>query len=202
MARAQTGPRSFIEQARREQIVSAAIEVLAARGFQAASLNAIAEHIGVSKGVISYHFAGKDELLREVVAHFLAGARACMMPRIEAATSYREALRVYVTTNLGYLAAHRRQVSAFMEIMNGMAASGRDGGPYAEGYRSAVAGLAELLEGGQAAGEFGAFSAPAAAIAIRAAIDAVAPQLRSDPRFDIEAYGTQLLVLFEKAVRA
>ena len=63
MARTTTGQKSFIEQARREQIVDAAIDVLYESGFAAASLGAIAERIGVSKGVLSYHFAGKRELL-------------------------------------------------------------------------------------------------------------------------------------------
>jgi AcrR family transcriptional regulator len=45
-------------------------------GFAAASLGAIAERIGVSKGVLSYHFAGKGELLHEVVARVLTEA-AC-----------------------------------------------------------------------------------------------------------------------------
>ena len=43
MARATTGRKSFIERARREQIVDAAIDVLYESGFAAASLGAIAE---------------------------------------------------------------------------------------------------------------------------------------------------------------
>ena len=45
MMRVATGRKSFIEQARREQIVDAAIDVLYESGFAAASLGAIAEHI-------------------------------------------------------------------------------------------------------------------------------------------------------------
>ena len=88
MARTTTGQKSFIEQARREQIVDAAIDVLYESGFAAASLGAIAERIGVSKGVLSYHFAGKSELLREVIGHVLTEAAAYMTPRVAAATSY------------------------------------------------------------------------------------------------------------------
>jgi AcrR family transcriptional regulator len=49
---------SITEAARRAQIVAAAVTVLADRGFASASLAAIADEVGISKGVISYHFAG------------------------------------------------------------------------------------------------------------------------------------------------
>lgn len=201
MARTGPGQRSFIEQARRGQIVAAAIEVLYESGFAAASLGAIAERIGVSKGVISYHFASKDELLREVVAHVLAEASQYMGPRIEAASSALDALRRYVTSNLDYISAQRRKIMAFTEIVNGMPPGGVEPAPYDEGHQRAVAALQQLLENGQAAGEFGAFSAWAAAVSLRASIDALSGLLRADPEMDVTGYGRQLLGLYERAVR-
>ena len=58
-------PRSFIEEARRAQIISSAIEVIAELGFARASLAQIARHAGISKGVISYHFAGGEVLIAQ-----------------------------------------------------------------------------------------------------------------------------------------
>ena len=202
MTRDTTGHKSFIERARREQIVNAAIDVLYESGFAAASLGAIAERIGVSKGVLSYHFAGKSELLREVVAHVLTEASLYMRPRIEATSSYLDALRIYVTSNLEYIGANRRKIIAFTEIVNGMPPGGSEPPPYGEGHRQAVAGLQRLLEGGQAAGEFGEFSAYVAAVSVRASIDALSGLLRVDPAMDVGAYGAQLLGLYERAVRA
>jgi AcrR family transcriptional regulator len=202
MTRDTTGQKSFIERARREQIVNAAIDVLYESGFAAASLGAIAERIGVSKGVLSYHFTGKSELLREVVAHVLTEASQYMRPRIEATSSYLDALRIYVTSNLEYIGANRRKIIAFTEIVNGMPPGGSEPPPYSEGHRQAVQGLQRLLEGGQAAGEFGEFSAYVAAVSVRASIDAVSGLLRVDPAMDVGAYGAQLLGLYERAVRA
>jgi AcrR family transcriptional regulator len=203
MARAVTGQRSFIEQARREQIVGAAIDVLHESGFAATSLGAIAERIGVSKGVISYHFTGKDEVLREVIAHVLAEARAYMVPRIAAAGSYAEALRLYVTSNFEYISAHRRKIIAFAEIMNGMPPAGAEPAPYDEGRQRATEELADLLAAGQAAGEFGGgFSASVAAVSLRASVDVLSVLLRADPDLDLGAYGAELLRLYERAVRA
>ena len=202
MARAATGQRSFIEQARREQIVDAAIDVLCESGFAAASLGAIAERIGVSKGVLSYHFAGKSELLQEVIARVLTEAAAYMTPRVAAAASYLDALRIYVTSNLAFIDAHRREILAFIEIVNGMPPGGSDPPPYLEGHRRAVEDLTRLLEAGQAAGEFGQFSASVTAVSLRASVDALSGLLRADPGMDVAAYGAELLGLYERAVRA
>jgi AcrR family transcriptional regulator len=176
--------------------------VLCESGFAAASLGAIAERIGVSKGVSSYHFASKNELLREVVAHVLTEASQYMRPRIEAAGSALDALRIYVTSNLEYISAQRREIMAFTEILNGMPPGGTEPAPYDEGHQQALAGLQQLLERGQAAGEFGEFSAWAAAVSLRASIDALAGLLRDDPAMDVTGYGRQLLALYERAVRA
>ncbi|HEY7143942.1 MAG TPA: TetR family transcriptional regulator [Streptosporangiaceae bacterium] len=202
MARTATGRRSFIEQARREQIVAAAIDVLCESGFAAASIGAIADRIGVSKGVISYHFTSKDELLREVVGHVLAEAGTYMRPRIEAAGSALQALRAYVRSNLDYISAHRRKILAFTEIVNGLPPGRAEPGAYEEGNRQAVARLRRLLADGQAAGEFGAFSAQVAAVSLRASIDELSVLLRADPDFDVAGYGAELLRLYERAVLA
>jgi AcrR family transcriptional regulator len=202
MARAVTGGRSFIERARREQIVMAAIDVLYESGFAAASLGAIAERIGVSKGVISYHFTGKDEVLSEVMAHVLAEGRAYMVPRIRAAGSYREALRIYLTSNLEYIGANRRKIMAFIEILNGSPPTGTGTAPWDEGRQTVVDELRDLLAAGQAAGEFGEFSASVAAVSIRASIDVLSILLRADPEMDTAAYAAELLRLYERGVQA
>ena len=83
-----------------------------------------------------------------------------------------------------------------------MPPGGTEPAPYDEGHQQALAGLQQLLERGQAAGEFGEFSAWAAAVSLRASIDALAGLLRADPAMDVTGYGGQLLTLYERAVRA
>jgi TetR/AcrR family transcriptional regulator, fatty acid metabolism regulator protein len=58
------------------------IETIAELGYGQASLARIAERAGISKGVIGYHFAGKDDLLAAVVAEVLARGEDFMRPRI------------------------------------------------------------------------------------------------------------------------
>ena len=50
--------RTFTVTARRAQIVQAAIDTIAEVGYAKASLDRIGARIGISKGLIGYHFAG------------------------------------------------------------------------------------------------------------------------------------------------
>ncbi len=46
----------------RDELLAAAAEVFAERGFQAASIDEIAHRAGYSKGAVYWHFRGKDDL--------------------------------------------------------------------------------------------------------------------------------------------
>ena len=70
--------------ARPSEIVTAALEVFAERGFAAAKLEDIAARAGISKGALYLYFDTKDELFRAVVQETVA-------PNIEAARAMAEA---------------------------------------------------------------------------------------------------------------
>lgn len=61
-------PRPKITDVRREQIVRAALDVIAERGFQDTRLADIAERAGCSAPAVLYHFTAKDEILDAVVS--------------------------------------------------------------------------------------------------------------------------------------
>ena len=46
----------------RERILAAALEVFAANGYEAASISDITTAAGVSRGLVSYYFATKEQL--------------------------------------------------------------------------------------------------------------------------------------------
>jgi len=83
--------------ARRSQIVAATIEVIADLGYGQTSFARIAERAGLSSTrLISYHFAGKDELIAAVAADVLASIGRYMAQRVGAATSAAGRLRAYI----------------------------------------------------------------------------------------------------------
>ena len=111
--------RSFIEIARRAQLVECAIDAIAEFGYSNASMAEIAKRAGVSKGVISYHFAGKRELIEQVVKTVMEKASAVMLPRIYAEHSAAGMLRAYIESNLDFIAAHHNHMLALMNIAVG-----------------------------------------------------------------------------------
>ncbi len=205
MTEVATGPkgRTFIENARRQQIVTAAIDTIAEVGFAQASLARIAERIGISKGVISYHFAGKDDLIRQVVIEIIEASRSYIIPRVFAESAGPARLRAYIESNLAFMREHRNSMIAILDIA-------RNGGVMADGRRRvdgrdagvAVRLLEEELARLQSQGELRRdFDPGVMAVAIRAAIDSVPHRLVGDPDLDIDHYSKELATIFDLATR-
>jgi len=194
--------RTFTETARRAQIVAAAIDTIAELGYGQASLARIAETAGTSKGVIIYHFGGKDELIRELVTEVVARGVAYMEPRVEAEPAGAGKLRAYIESNLTFMRENRNGMVAIFEIALNARAS--DGSPlYDFSIRDAgVAALEQLLAYFQGTGEFRAgFDPHVMAMAIRAAINAVPSQLARDPALDVGHHARELAATFHLATR-
>ena len=194
--------RSFIEIARRAQIIECAINAIAELGYGRASLAEIAKRAGVSKGVISYHFAGKSELMQQVIDTVMEKAGGVMLPRIFAEHSAAGMLRAYIESNLEFIGSHRNHIMAVMNISGG--ARGDDGKPMIDltlTFEPAVRELENLLRSGQEHGEFREFSTRVMAVTIRNAIDAVSLQLAAYPELDLKSYANELATLFNLATR-
>jgi TetR/AcrR family transcriptional regulator, fatty acid metabolism regulator protein len=195
------GVPTFTGAARRARIIDAAIATIAELGYERASYAQIAKRAGLSStGLISYHFAGKDELVESIVAEIIRDALAFMRSRMAAARGARARLRAYIESNLAYLATHRARMVALMEIFDALP-SEHEGRPpaFASPYQRVIAELEDDLRQGQRGGEFRPFSTPVMAVTIRAAIRAAAHRLSSDPDLDPIEYARELADLFERA---
>lgn len=109
---------SFIEKARRTQIMECAIETTAEVGYAQASLGQIAKRAKISKEVISYHFANKEELLEQVIYEYYMACQAYIAPLIEVQKSPKEMLGVYIESNLTFIDKNRQHVFAVIEIVS------------------------------------------------------------------------------------
>jgi AcrR family transcriptional regulator len=147
--------------------VTAAIEVIAEVGYAKASFSRIAKHAGLSStGMISYHFAGKDDLLTACVAEIEQVTEAFMQPRIDAAEGHVAQLRTYVESNLALVGEHPAAVRALIDIVKNAASQST-----AVNDRLAV--FEEHFRAGQAAGVFRPFDVQTVAIALITGLDAV-----------------------------
>ncbi|MBC2877217.1 MULTISPECIES: TetR/AcrR family transcriptional regulator [Streptomyces] len=200
---APTADRTFTEAARRAQIVDAAIEVIAEVGYAKASFSRIARQAGLSStGMISYHFAGKDDLMREVVAEVIRVADAYMRPRIEAHRTAPERLRAHIESNLALLDVYPKHLHAMVEVLTGV----RGESPSAREFTAVTDAMLDTLiaaaRRGQEAGEFGEFDPATMVYALRGAIDALVMRAAHDPDFDAAAHGRRLADLFDRATRS
>ena len=193
--------RTFIETARRAQIAAAAIDTIAEVGYAGASFARIAERLGISRGLISYHFAGKDDLMTQVVHQAAEQAKDYISPRVLAESTGPAMLRAYIQSNLAFMRDHRNNVIAMIEIAR--SAEGRSTFYGDADVVNAVGALEQGLSGFQAAGQFRPdFDPHVMAIAIRAAIEAASPRLALDPEFDIDNYSREIITVFDLATRA
>jgi TetR/AcrR family fatty acid metabolism transcriptional regulator len=192
---------TFIEAARRAQLVRCAIDTIAELGYARASLAEIAKRAGISKSVISYYFAGKDELIAQVVVEVFTAAAAFMRPRVEAAATAPGKLRAYIESNLTFMRDHPAQMLAMTQIFAGSNTAEGLPGVDPSMLNQGEADLDRLLRWGQEAGEFRAFDTRVMATAIRNVIDGVPAQMAGDPHLDLDAYAGEVVTLFQHATR-
>lgn len=193
--------RSFIEEARRAQIIASAIEVLAQVGYAGASVARIAEHAGISKGVVSYHFAGKDELMEQVVEGVFAEAVQFVLARMEGVDSARELLRTHILGATEFMRGSPAKIKAIGEISYNLRGSdGRLRYGFAaneELYRA----LEGIYEHGRRTGEFRDFDSRVMAVTHNAAVDAMFGYWVANPGHDLDAHARQLADLLDQATR-
>lgn len=187
--------------ARRALIIDCAVDAIAEVGFVKASVDQIAKRVGVSKGVITYHFPNKEEIVDAIVEKVVSVGRAYMEPRIIAETSVAGRLRAYIESHLEFMDAHRKLLIALVEIaMNARRADGSLViGPAARAER--VASLEELLRAGQRSGEFRHFNRRVMALTIIQAIDGMPPLLTREPGLDVKLHAKELATVFALATR-
>ncbi|MFL1431689.1 MULTISPECIES: TetR/AcrR family transcriptional regulator [unclassified Nocardiopsis] len=194
--------RSFIEEARRSQIIAAAIETIAEAGYPKASLARIAARAQVSKGVISYHFAGKDELMDQVVTTVYTDIAETLVPRLTEQESTLDVVRAHVLGVAEYALAHPERLRALTEIF--VHHRDADGVPI---YGSMAAEpLYESMEGlyrqGQESGEMRPFDVRVMAVTQQASIDAMFGYWIARPDTDLLAHAGELADLLVRAVRS
>jgi AcrR family transcriptional regulator len=194
-------PESFIQRARRAQVVASAIAVMADVGYPKASFTRIAAHAGISPGLITYHFKTKDALVGAVVSEIVEAMETVIDERIPDAASYQTTLKAIIEGQVGFFADHTQEVAALTSIRAG-AHDASTGQSLAISQREeAVSKLERFLRDGQAAGEFAPFDARLMAVSMVGALEMVPTELARRPETDAAHYGRQIATTFDAAVR-
>ncbi len=189
------GRETFVEAARRDQIVRAAIETIAEEGYARASFVRIARRASISPGLITYHFATRERLIRRVLQDVHARLDRAMEGGDDAPRGYADGLRRIITGHIEYCARHPHEMAARREIMSAALSEGLRA-EITEGERAGRAELTGFLAGGQRSGEFRSFDPDVFADTLLAALHQAPAVLRERPSASPGDYARELADLF------
>ena len=91
--RERTDPQATLRALRREQILQAAGELVASGGLGALTIGALEKRLAFSRGVITYHFKNKDEIVRTLFKNAIETIDAHAWGEVEAAKGLEERIR-------------------------------------------------------------------------------------------------------------
>ncbi|MQA08904.1 MAG: TetR family transcriptional regulator [Pseudonocardiaceae bacterium] len=194
------GARSFIHVARQQQLVECAVEVIAEQGLAGASTVRIAERAGVSRGVLTYHFRDRAELIEKVVASVYDLGSELIGPEVATAASPRDALLTFISGSIDLYARYPKHLTALTEIF----AAGRtgEGAVRSEHARHTqeLSDLVQILRAGQEQGQFREFNVEIMCTTIRRALDGALEHIvKGAPA---EQYTAELQTIVDAATRA
>lgn len=190
-----------MEQARRGQLVDAAIDTIAEFGYSGTSFARIAKRAGVSPSLISYHFASKAELVA-VVATTIAGEMdTALTAATDGAPDHLAAARELVRGFLRYVDAHRSRMLALHHLSSGLEPAARAQIPVLDDELT-IAELSDFVREGQQAGEFRRLDVRAMAVALNGVLLAGTQELFARPDTDVERLADDLATIVVSAIRA
>ncbi|MFD9705561.1 TetR/AcrR family transcriptional regulator [Lentzea sp. NPDC059081] len=193
--------RSFIEDARRGQIVAATIATIAETGYAKASFVQIAQRAGISPGLITYHFAKREALMKEVMLTVHDSMDRALTARTDNADGYVSAVRALVEGFVHYCAEYPAEMVAIGQIA-AAARDAEDARTWAEEQNArTLTELETMFHEGQQSGELREFAPRVMAVAIIAALEATPAELLARPDTDVSAYAKELADVFELAIR-
>lgn len=179
------GGGTFIERARRAQLIDVTIELVADEGYSGASLARIAQRADLSKAAVLYHFASKDALVRAAHEHTLTALTGEVARAVEAAQA-PDGPAAYIRTMIGHLQEHPRHTRMLIEAMShGIGEHGA-----AERWQA----LAQIMA---AAWPEQQTDPRTAAVIVGGAIDGIVNEGLQDPGYDTVAAAEQLIAMVE-----
>ena len=195
--------RSVTTAARRAQIVDAAISTIAELGLNQASFARIAERAGLSSTrLISYHFAGKNDLMQAVVDEVFGTAGRYIAPFVLAEPTPRAKLRGFIRGSARFYTEYRRHVVAVRDVWANFRHPDGTQRFGMQTHEPEFEVVSQIFREGQARGEFREFDPRVMAITLRQALDGLATLVATDPDLDVDAYADELVALFDRATRA
>lgn len=174
---------TITERARRRQLISVTIDLVAAHGYAGCSLQRIADAAGITKGAVIYHFASKNAVIRAAYDAVIAALTERVEAALQEASGPANAVDAYVASMLGHMAENPTHVRMIVEALSPANETGIEDTP---GSAARWRPLADLVDAAVTAGEYRSdLDSATMAVILTGAIDAVVAQALAEDDHDL-----------------
>lgn len=193
--------RSFIETARRRQLIEAAIATVNELGYHRASLAEIAKRAHIAKSAVVYYFSSKEALLLELVQTVFAALGESVLSSLKGRKAPATRLQAYADAYLSHVDAHRRDIAAAVEIV--VSHRSADGTPlYLVADDDDTALLRSILRAGMEDGTFRRMPVEVATGFAESILDRAITLVQRDPQADLSDLRAQAVPFLLRALGA
>ena len=191
--------RTFTELARRDQIVTLTLDLVAEHGRRGLSLQRIADAAGISKAAVLYYFPSKDAVVAAAYATVSDELVARVGAAVEAAPDAMSGIEAYLDTLLAHIAEDPRRARLLAEALGPGEPALSDDRPSAP-RRWEV--LGDLVRAAQAEGSVRADADPRlSAIMLGGLVDAVVAASLEEPAVAIDRARHEVVAFARRALR-
>lgn len=191
-------PRGAITDTQRE-ILHCTMETMADVGYVRTTIGVVSKQLGVSKGVIQYHFSSKEELVQEVIAYIYATARDFMSAQIWNTTDEWKQICSFIEVSCQFYQQYPTYIKALQTIRVNFQPAKHESLANTF-YKQELIDLASVFVSGQAKGIFRAFDPDIVALTLRQALNGVTTCIYNEPSYDVRRHADELTTLFEQAL--
>lgn len=150
MPRIPTSKQKIVTELRRSEILAAATEVFASKGFDDTLMEEIARAAGLAKGTLYLYFKSKDDIYQAVVRQTLNEVDALTRRLVDSSPSFADRYAAFIRVRIAFWQDHDMLYRVILSMGRAPAYRRQSIGWQSE----AVNYLASLLEQGAAVGEF------------------------------------------------
>jgi len=180
--------RESLRDLRRSQIIAGARSIVASDGIGALTIGALEEILGFSRGVITYHFRDKDEIVDAVLQSAVHEIDLGTKAKVEASATPAEKIRAVLAANLRGFVDHREAGLILLSFWGRLSSDPKARKANAALYARYRERTATLLVPAMAAGTFVAHDPQALAAVVVGIVLGLASQAYFDPGcIDLEA---------------
>jgi len=182
------------------RILKGVIASLAANGYTKTSIGELASLLGISKGLIHYHFSSKEVLFQETIAYIYAEARRYMERQVWQTDNPWIQMQTFITLSCQYYADESQLIRALQEIRANF--KPRQTLSLAEvSSANELKQLEDVIDAGQTLGIFRPFDAAFGALTLRMSLNGAAQNILSaaEPKWTAVVCAAELVEMFRRA---